>query len=132
MTPLAVNESATFAAFNVQAMIPALSPQWKGDLQSAWGVGAASSTFVPKGKSPTAPSCWIVFLDDSDEAAAPAYHDLTNERLPTSNAFASRFKPTNRALSPTRVTNCAKWLLIPGSGQSQVRSDSWLDARMSP
>jgi hypothetical protein len=30
---------------------------------------------------------WVVFLDDSDQADALAYHDLTNEGLPISKVF---------------------------------------------
>jgi hypothetical protein len=32
---------------------------------------------------------WLVFLDNSDQAGALAYHDLTNEGLPLSKVFVN-------------------------------------------
>jgi hypothetical protein len=36
---------------------------------------------------PAPDSWWLVFLDNSDQAGALAYHDLTNEGLPLSKVF---------------------------------------------
>jgi hypothetical protein len=50
-------------------------------------VEPATFTFVPAGQAPAAGTWWMVFLDDSDQADALAYHDLTDEGLPISKAF---------------------------------------------
>jgi hypothetical protein len=68
-------------------MLPAFEQQWNKDLASVWGVDQSAFTFVPKGHAPPAGSWWLVFLDDSDQAGALAYHDLTNEGLPLSKVF---------------------------------------------
>ena len=82
-----INESTAITAPNVQAMLPAFSQQWNQDLAPVWGIEAGSFAFVAKGKTPAAGTWWIVFLDDSDQADALAYHDLTNEGLPISKVF---------------------------------------------
>jgi hypothetical protein len=88
MIQLAVlNETTDFADAEVKKMIPALSQQWNQDLKAVWGVDSAELTFVPKGQQPAAGTWWFVFLDDSDQSGALAYHDLTNEGLPISKVF---------------------------------------------
>jgi hypothetical protein len=94
-----INESTAIADADVQAMVPAFSQQWNNDLQPVWGVGEASFTFVPKGQSPAAGSWWVVFLDDSTQAGALAYHDLTNEGLPISSVFVKTILADNASVS---------------------------------
>jgi hypothetical protein len=84
-----INESTKVSDAVVQAMIPAFSSQWNDDLDPVWGVGTAQFTFVPSGSEPPEGSWWVVFLDDSDQADALAYHDLTNEGLPISKVFVN-------------------------------------------
>jgi len=88
MAALAViNESTQIADAKIEQMIPAFTHQWNVDLQSVWGVETATMTFVPKSTKPAAGTWWVVFLDNSDQAGALAYHDLTNEGLPLSKIF---------------------------------------------
>jgi hypothetical protein len=82
-----INESTAIADADVQKMIPAFGSQWNGDLNNVWGVGQAQVAFSPKANAPAAGSWWVVFLDDSNQAGALAYHDLTNEGLPISKVF---------------------------------------------
>jgi hypothetical protein len=82
-----INESTSVADSDVQKMIPAFASQWNGDLNNVWGVGQAQFNFVKKGAAPAAGTWWVVFLDNSDQANALAYHDLTNEGLPISKVF---------------------------------------------
>jgi hypothetical protein len=77
-----INESTAGADADVQKMIPAFNTQWNNDLNSVWGVGAATFAFYPKQQAPAAGSWWVVFLDNSDQGNVLAYHDLTNEGLP--------------------------------------------------
>jgi hypothetical protein len=94
-----INESTVISDADVQAMVPAFTQQWNGDLQPIWGVGEASFTFVPKSQSPAAGTWWVVFLDDSDQAGALAYHDLTNEGLPISKVFVKTILADNASIS---------------------------------
>src|SRR5215469_4309207 len=94
-----INESTVIGDGDVQAMLPAFTQQWNQDLQSVWGVGEATFTFVPSDQSPPPGTWWIVFLDDSDQAGALAYHDLTNEGLPISKVFVKTILADNASVS---------------------------------
>src|SRR5262245_8331007 len=74
-----INESTIITDAAVQDMLAAFDHQWNNDLVPVWGVDAASFHFTPKGQKPVAGSWWLAFLDNSDQAHALAYHDLTNE-----------------------------------------------------
>jgi hypothetical protein len=91
--------SAQFSDAAVQAMLPAFDQQWNKDLQPIWGVDTANFTVVPKGQKPPSGSWWAVFLDDSDQAGALAYHDLTNEGLPISKIFVKTLLSANASIS---------------------------------
>jgi hypothetical protein len=82
-----INESSAISDADVQKMLPAFEQQWNKELRPVWGVDDASFVFMPKHKMPPSGSWWLVFLNDSDQAGALAYHDLTNEGLPISKVF---------------------------------------------
>ena len=82
-----INEATAISDADVQAMLNAFTQQWNKDLQPIWGVDTATFAFVPKHHKPAAGAWWAVFLDNSDQANALAYHDLTNEGLPISKIF---------------------------------------------
>jgi hypothetical protein len=82
-----INESTAISDADVQKMIPAFTQQWNNDLKPVWGVDDATFSFVQKQTQPPAQTWWMVFLDNSDQADALAYHDLTNEGLPISKVF---------------------------------------------
>ncbi len=94
-----INESTAIADADVQRMLPAFTQQWNSDLQPVWGVDVATFTFVPKGQQPASGTWWMVFLDDSDQAGALAYHDLTNEGLPISKVFVKTILADNASVS---------------------------------
>ena len=94
-----ISESTAIADADVQAMIPAFNTQWNNDLNSVWGVGAATFALTPKQQSPPAGSWWVVFLDNSDQGNALAYHDLTNEGLPISKVFVKTIQADKASLS---------------------------------
>src|SRR5215467_9729586 len=94
-----INESTAISDKDVQAMLPAFDQQWNKDLEPIWGVEAATFTFVPKGETPAAGTWWVVFLDDSDQADALAYHDLTNEGLPISKVFVKTILSDKASIS---------------------------------
>jgi len=94
-----INESTAISDADVQKMLPAFGQQWNNDLEPVWGVEAATFTFVPSGQAPAAGTWWVVFLDDSDQAKALAYHDLTNEGLPISKVFVKTILADNASVS---------------------------------
>ena len=81
-----INESKLVTAVEVQAAAAALQRQVSEHFAPAWGVDAALS-FVAAGAKPLAGSWWLVILDDSDQAGALGYHDLTDEAMPLGKVF---------------------------------------------
>jgi hypothetical protein len=94
-----INESTVAADGDIQELLPAFTQQWNQDLNTVWGVGNAQFAFTPKTTAPAAGAWWVVFLDDSDQANALAYHDLTNEGLPISKVFVRTIQADNASLS---------------------------------
>lgn len=63
-----------------------LQTQITRDFYPVWG-RTAQLDFVGKGKSPAKGTWWLSLLDNSDQAGALGYHDLTSEGLPIGKAF---------------------------------------------
>lgn len=83
-----INASTTLSDQEVQVAVPALQKQVSRDFAPAWGIDATLS-FVPTGGSPAAGSWWLTILDNSDQAGALGYHDLTPAGLPVGKVFAA-------------------------------------------
>lgn len=83
-----INESTVLADTDVAPVVAALQKQVTNDFRPIWGVDA-ELTIVPKGTQPASGSWWLVLLDDSDQANALGYHDLTTEGLPIGKVFAA-------------------------------------------
>jgi hypothetical protein len=83
-----INESTILADGDVVPVVAALQKQVTDDFRPVWGTDAELS-LVPKGTQPPAGSWWLVLLDDSDQANALGYHDLTTEGLPIGKVFAA-------------------------------------------
>jgi len=82
-----INESTVLTNAQVNSAVPALQTQIHRDFAPAWGIDA-DLTFIPKGQNPPADMWWIGIFDNSDQAGALGYHDLTNEGLPIGKVFA--------------------------------------------
>jgi len=83
-----INESTVLADTDVAPVVAALQKQVSNDFRPIWGTDA-TLTIVPKGTQPAGGSWWLVLLDDSDQANALGYHDLTSEGLPIGKVFAA-------------------------------------------
>jgi hypothetical protein len=94
-----INESTAIGDGEVQTMLPAFDQQWNKDIGPIWGLEPAGFTFVPKGNPPASGTWWVVFLDNSDQAGALAYHDLTNEGLPISKVFVKTLQADHANVS---------------------------------
>ena len=82
-----INASTVLSDQDVAPVVDALQVQVNEHFAPAWG-GGARLFFVPKGGDPEPGSWWLVILDNSDQAGALGYHDLTTEGLPMGKAFA--------------------------------------------
>jgi len=83
-----INESTVLADADVTPAVAALQKQVTNDFRPAWGTDA-ELTIVAKGAQPANGSWWLVLLDDSDQANALGYHDLSTEGLPVGKVFAA-------------------------------------------
>ena len=81
------NSSTCLNDVQVSSVISALQKQVSLDFAPIWGADASLS-FVPKGKTPDPESWHIVVLDNSDQAGALGYHDVTPSGLPLGKIFA--------------------------------------------
>jgi hypothetical protein len=82
-----INESSVVNDNDVQNALRSFQQQVTRDFTPIWGRDA-QLTFVPKKQRPPSGSWWVVILDDSDQAGALGYHDLTSHGLPLSKVFA--------------------------------------------
>jgi hypothetical protein len=82
-----INASTVLTDDQVKAVLPALQTQVSRDFAPVWGPDAAL-TFVATSSAPPAGSWWLGIFDNSDQAGALGYHDLTAEGLPLGKAFA--------------------------------------------
>lgn len=91
ITVAIVNPSTVLTDAEVAAVVPALQKQVSNDFASAWGTDA-HLVFVPKGQTPD-PAAWqLAILDNSDQAGALGYHDLTSAGQPLGKVFAGTDK----------------------------------------
>jgi len=82
-----INSSTVLTDDQVKPVVDALQTQVHRDFDPPWGIDA-DLTFVPSGGQPPPGNWWLAVLDDSDQAGALGYHDVTNEGLPIGKAFA--------------------------------------------
>jgi hypothetical protein len=82
-----INASTVLTDSQVQEAIPALQKQVHEHFAPVWGIDA-DLTFVGKKSKPAAGTWWLSILDNSDQAGALGYHDVTNEGLPLGKVFA--------------------------------------------
>ena len=99
ITIAVMNESTAITDTKIHHMLKAFETQWNRDLSPAWGIDQASFTFVKAGDQPPSGAWWLIWLDDSDQADALAYHDLTDEGLPLSKVFVKTVEGDNASLS---------------------------------
>ncbi|MEV6773972.1 hypothetical protein AB0N05_35595 [Nocardia sp. NPDC051030] len=82
-----MNRSTVLTDDEIRPVVAALQTQVHRDWAPAWGTDA-DLTFVPTAGQPE-PGAWqLILLDDSDQASALGYHDLSSEGLPLGKIFA--------------------------------------------
>jgi hypothetical protein len=107
-----INGSTVLSDDQVAAAVPALQTQVHRDFAPAWGVDA-DVVFVPAKTKPPASAWWLAILDDSDQAGALGYHDLTNTGLPLSKVFAASDKQYGHSWTVTASHELLEMLADP-------------------
>jgi hypothetical protein len=82
-----INASTVLSDAEIRPVVDALQKQVSNDFRPAWGIDAKLN-FVPGVATPPSGAWWLAILDDSDQAGALGYHDLTSEGLPLGKVFA--------------------------------------------
>jgi hypothetical protein len=83
-----INESTVLTDADVTPVVVALQQQVTNDFRPVWGKDAELK-IIPQGSQPPTGTWWLVILDDSDQAGALGYHDLTPDGLPIGKIFAA-------------------------------------------
>jgi hypothetical protein len=83
-----INESTVLTDSDVTPVVAALQQQVTNDFRPIWGTDAELK-LVPQGTPAPAGTWALVILDDSDQAGALGYHDLTPDGLPLGKVFAA-------------------------------------------
>ena len=87
MAVAVINESTVVSDEDVQDLVAALQDQVDNDFSPIWGRGAQLS--IASKTEPTPVGVWVlVILDNSDQAGALGYHDLTRNGDPLGKVFA--------------------------------------------
>lgn len=82
-----INASTVITDAQASAATTALQTQVSRDFAPVWGIDA-TLTFVAKGHTAAANQWHLAILDNSDQAGALGYHDITNTGLPLGKCFA--------------------------------------------
>ena len=107
-----INASTVLTDAQVKAAVPSLQKQIDMDFGPAWGV-AATLRFVPHGQAPLPGEWWLAILDNSDQAGALGYHDLTTAGLPLSKVFAGTDKQYGLSWTVTASHELLEMLVDP-------------------
>jgi len=107
-----INASKAVGDDEVATAVAAFAKQVHDDFAPIWGVGA-DVTAVPKAKRPPDGAWWLVVLDDSDQAGALGYHDVTKDGLPMGKVFAGSDKKFGYAWTVTATHELLEMLADP-------------------
>lgn len=117
-----INESSVCEDVEISSYVPALQQQVSFDFATVWGVDAELA-FVSKAAKPDLNSWWLVVLDDSDQAGALGYHDLTPAGLPMGKVFAATNRKYASSVSVTMSHELLEMLGDPGINISTAGQD---------
>jgi hypothetical protein len=118
-----VNESTVCTDAEVQSWISALQTQVSQHFAPIWGADAKLS-FVGKG-GVVDPADWqLAILDNSDQAGALGYHDMTATGQPLGKIFAASDKQYGNSVSVTTSHELLEMLGDPGINMCVTSQDS--------
>jgi hypothetical protein len=111
-----VNESTVVSDSDVVKCAAALQKQVTNDFCLVWGIDARVIQ-VPVGSSLLRGSWQLIILDDSDQAGALGYHDITAAGLPLGKVFAR-----------TDRDNGLSWTVTTSHELLEMLADPFVDA----
>lgn len=117
-----INSSSVVSDADAANVITALQIQVSNHFAPAWGVDATLVS-VKKGQIPPAGSWWLVILDNSDQAGALGYHDVTAEGLPMGKVFAGTDKQYGNLWSVTASHELLEMLGDPSINRCAQSND---------
>lgn len=118
-----INESTVCTDEEVRRIVSALQIQVSEHFYPVWGTDAYL-TFIPKGHQPYAAHWWVAVLDNSDQAGALGYHDLTTDGLPLGKIFAGTDKQYGYKVSVTASHEVLEMLEDPYINLTAQMSDN--------
>lgn len=86
-----INSSTVISDTDGAAAVAAMQVQTSRDFAPIWGIDAVL-TYVAKGHTAAAGTWQLAILDNSDEAGALGYHDITKDGQPLGKIFAKTDK----------------------------------------
>ena len=107
-----INESTVLTDADITPIVAALQKQVTNDFRPVWGVDAELK-MVAKTSQPPTGNWWLVILDDSDQAGALGYHDLTSEGMPLGKVFAASDLKANTSWTVTASHELLEMLADP-------------------
>jgi hypothetical protein len=114
--PIAViNRSTVVKDDEVQKTVDALQIQCDNDLFKYWGK-TAKLAFVPKNQNIPPDHSWLAVLDNTDQADAGGYHDLTDQGLPLGKVFAA-----------TEMNSGNQWTTAASHELLEMTIDPWIN-----
>ena len=108
-----INAGTAVSDADVQGAVAALQTQVHRDFAPVWGIDA-DLEFVPRGTRPPPGAWWLAILDNSDQAGALGYHDLTSQGLPLGKVFAASDIGSGNSWTVTASHELLEMLADPG------------------
>lgn len=116
------NEYKPLSDAEVATAVEALQIQVTRDFAPAWGIDA-DVTFYPAGKPRPKDSWQLGIFDNSDQAGALGYHDVTKTGQPLGKIFAGTDKQYNSSWTVTASHELLEMLLDPEVNLSAMVED---------
>jgi hypothetical protein len=118
-----INASTVLGDDSVAAVVPALQTQVSQQLAPVWGIDA-QLLFVPTGSSPPGGLWWLCVLDNTDQAGALGYHDVTDEGLPLGKVFAGTDMVNGNTWTVTASHELLEMLIDPDINRAVLVQDA--------
>ncbi len=118
-----INESTVVTDAEVQQYMSAYQIQVNRDFGPVWGQ-VAHLQFFTKGQAPPTNAWQLVFLDNSDQAGAAGYHDVTASGHPLSKIFAKTTLDAGMSVSVDGSHELLEMLADPGIQRAAMNYDN--------
>jgi hypothetical protein len=108
-----INLSTALSQNDAQAIVKGIACQITRDFAPVWGINA-QLYLAPAGQKTPTPGYWTIgFFDNSDQAGALGYHDLTAEGFPLGKVFVATTLSAGELVSVTASHECLEMLADP-------------------